>query len=307
MDNTNLSSSCVDRFRTLPRDLFRIGAAACALSLLMHPNLHAAGPASAGVRPLIVAHRGASFDAPENTLAAFREAWSQDADAIEGDFLLTSDNRIVCIHDKRTKRTGDQDLEIKGSALDDLRTVDVGAWKDVKFRGESIPTLSEVLETVPSGRLILIEIKCGPEIVPTLETEIARTTLAADQIHFIAFDAEVIAAVKRAMPEIKAFWLTSYRKDRDTGVWSPSMEEVFDTLDRIGADGLDTNANREVVDSDFVSGLRDRGYEFHVWTVDDPEVARHFVELGVDSITTNRPEFLRDQLGLGRDGNGPGQ
>jgi len=71
-------------------------------------------------KPLIVAHRGSSFDAPENTLPAFRLAWEQGADAIEGDFLLTKDNKIVCIHDKTTKRFSDQNLVVAESTLEQL-------------------------------------------------------------------------------------------------------------------------------------------------------------------------------------------
>ena len=79
--------------------------------------------------PLVVAHRGASRDAPENTLAAFKLAWEQGADAIEGDFLLTKDNKIVCIHDKSTGRLADRKLIVKESTLSQLRELDVGLGK----------------------------------------------------------------------------------------------------------------------------------------------------------------------------------
>ena len=77
----------------------------------------------------IVAHRGASLDAPENTLAAFRLAWSQGADAIEGDFRLTKDGRIACLHDDTTQRTAGLDLTVADSTLAELRELDVGSWK----------------------------------------------------------------------------------------------------------------------------------------------------------------------------------
>ena len=76
---------------------------------------------------MIVAHRGASFDAPENILSAFKLAWEQRAVAIEGDFLLTKDNQIVCIHDKTTKRLSDQNLVVAESSLEHVKTLDVGA------------------------------------------------------------------------------------------------------------------------------------------------------------------------------------
>ena len=117
-------------------------------------------------KPLVVAHRGASHDAPENTLPAFELAWTQGADAIEGDFLLTKDNRIVCIHDGSTKRLTDRNLVVRGSTLKELRELDVGYWKHEKFKGTKIPTIAEVFATIPKGMKIFVEVKCGKEIIP---------------------------------------------------------------------------------------------------------------------------------------------
>ena len=102
--------------------------------------------------PLIVAHRGSSFEAPENTLPAFRLAWEQGADAIERDFLLTKDDQIVCIHDASTKRLSDKNLVVSKSTFEELRALDVGAWKHEKFKGTKIPTISEVFATIPKGK-----------------------------------------------------------------------------------------------------------------------------------------------------------
>src|SRR5210317_1799983 len=93
--------------------------------------------------PLLVAHRGASGDAPENTLPAFQLAWQQGADAIEGDFRLTSDGQIVCVHDGDTKRVANRTLTVKDTSLDELRQLDVGAWKGTRWEGTRIPTLKE--------------------------------------------------------------------------------------------------------------------------------------------------------------------
>ena len=113
----------------------------------------------------IVAHRGASFDAPENTLSAFRLAWQQKADVVEGDFYLTKDKHIVCIHDKTTKRVAPKQatLTIAKSTLAELSALDVGSWKHPRFANERIPVLEEVLATVPKGKRIFVEIKCGPK------------------------------------------------------------------------------------------------------------------------------------------------
>ncbi len=246
---------------------------------------------------MIVAHRGASDEAPENTLAAFRLAWERGADAIEGDFYLTRDGHIVAIHDATTKRTaGGVELRVADSTLAQLQALDVGAWKAERYRGERMPTLAQVLATVPAGKKILIEIKCGPEIVPPLQTVLDHSSLAPDQIVVIAFQESVIAEVKRQLPQLKAYWLVGYKQDAATKVWTPAREDVLRTLDRLGADGLDTEGNRQVVDASLVEQLRAGGKEFHVWTIDKPADAQHFQQLGVDSITTNRPAEIRAAL-----------
>ena len=117
----------------------------------------------------IVAHRGASFDAPENTVAAIKLAWEQKADAAEFDVFLSKDGKIVVIHDADTKRTAGVDRKVADTTLEELRKLDVGKWKDAKFAGEKIPTLEEMLATVPAGKRVFIEVKCGPEIVPELD------------------------------------------------------------------------------------------------------------------------------------------
>ena len=250
--------------------------------------------------PLIIAHRGASHDAPENTLAAFRLAWEQGADGIEGDFYLSQDNQIVCIHDKTTKRTADKDLSVKDTTLAELRKLDVGTWKSPRFAGERIPTLAEVLAVVPQDKLIYVEIKCGPEIVPFLKPVFKDSGLSAKQIRIIAFDEDVIAAVKKQLPEIKAYWLTSYKQDKITKKWKPTPAEVLDTLKKFGADGLGTKAEPAIVNhklaDEFVKNLRAGGWEFHAWTIDEATLAHRLQGLGVDSITTNRPAFLREKL-----------
>jgi glycerophosphoryl diester phosphodiesterase len=242
-----------------------------------------------------VAHRGASHDAPDNTLAAFRLAWQKNADAIEGDFHLTKDKKIVCLHDRNTKRIAGVALSVADSTLAELRTLDVGSRKGPQFSKERIPTLGEVLATVPAGKKVLIEVKCGPEIVPYLKKELADAKFPTDQTVVIAFNSQVISAVKKEIPQVKALWLTGYKKHKITQKWSPTLAEILTTLKSINADGLDSHAH-PLVDADFVKAFRKAGYEFHVWTVNTPDNARRMMDLGVDSITTNRPEFLRQEL-----------
>ena len=142
---------------------------------------------------LITAHRGASHDAPENTLAAFQLAWEQAADAIEGDFRLSSDGRIVCVHDADTKRVAGVNHVVADTPLEQLRELDAGRWKDARFEGEKLPTFAEVLAAVPPGKRFFIELKTGPAIVPVLVEELAAWRGDPALLTIIAFDADTVA------------------------------------------------------------------------------------------------------------------
>jgi glycerophosphoryl diester phosphodiesterase len=246
----------------------------------------------------IVAHRGASYDAPENTLAAFRLAWERNADAIEGDFYLTRDQQIVCIHDKTTKRVAPKqpELNVAESTLEELQKLDVGSWKAPRFANERIPTFEEVLATVPDGRQIFVEIKCGPEILPVLGIQLASSRLTPEQITLICFSEAVVTEARKTMPQYRANWLTAYRQKTKTSPWSPSIDDVLKTLARTKATGLGSHGNLDVIDGSFVETVRRAGFDFHVWTVNDSETARTFRSLGAKSITTDRPAFIREAL-----------
>jgi glycerophosphoryl diester phosphodiesterase len=243
--------------------------------------------------PLIVAHRGASSDAPENTLRSFRLGWEQGADAIEADFHLTRDGQIVCMHDGTTGRTGNADLKIGECTLEELRKLDVGLHRGAQFAGERIPTLAEVLATVPKGGRVFLELKSGPAIAAAVRAELHRTQFLLSQLMIISFDSVVLAEAKRRLPEVKTSWLCGFHGLQ--GGWSPSIDEILKVLRDCGADGLDCNAH-ECVNYTFVRKLREAGKGFHTWTVDLPATAKRFTELGVDSITTNCPEAIRASL-----------
>jgi glycerophosphoryl diester phosphodiesterase len=248
----------------------------------------------------VIAHRGASYDAPENTLAAFRLAWQQGADGIEGDFYLTSDGEIVCLHDSDTGRTGDRKLPVGQSTLEELRTVDVGAWKGEKFRGERIPTLAEVLAVVPMGKKrIFIEVKCGPQILPALRRDIEQSHLAAEQIAIISFHSSVIEEARKQLPGIRAYFLYNLPAVDDTRRSRFNVTPVLEMLRAMNASGLDLSAKHGRVTKDEVDRLRSAGYEFHCWTIDTAPLALEYQALGVDSITTNRPALMRKILAAG--------
>ena len=241
---------------------------------------------------MIVAHRGASQHAPENTMPAFKLAWEQGADAIEGDFQLTSDGQIVCIHDDNTKRVASENLVVSKSPLGELRKLDVGAYRGKDFKGTVIPTIAEVFSTIPEQKKIYIEIKCGAEIIPALLREIDNSGLTKEQVVVICFNEKVIREFKAKAPQYKVFWLCSFKKQKTEEV-TPSSEQVLNTLTLIQADGLCSNT---AVPESLIEMVRKTGYQFHVWTVDDPKTAIRMKALGATSIITNVPRAIRMNL-----------
>jgi glycerophosphoryl diester phosphodiesterase len=245
--------------------------------------------------PLLIAHRGASFDAPENTLAAFRLGLDQGADGVEGDFHVSTDRHIVCFHDSTTKRIAGVDYRVDQLTLAELRRLDIGAWKGPQFTGERVATLAEVLDLLPVGRKFFIEIKCGVEIVPLLADVLASRRDRLADLRFVCFDETVVAAVKLVLPTVKAYWLTGCKRQPD-GTIGPAPTDVLATLRRLHADGVD--AAHELYDfhPNLIAMLHDSGFEAHTWTVDAPNLARTLAAAGIDSITTNRPGFIRERL-----------
>ncbi len=252
---------------------------------------------SEGWSQLIVAHRGASHDAPENTLSAFRLAWEQGADGIEGDYYLTADQEIVCIHDGNTKRTTGVKKVVRQSTLSELQKLEYGGWKGSQWKGEPIPTFADVLETVPSGKTLVIELKAKEDIVPVLAKELAKHDTSDIQLLIIAFDQAVVRACKKQMPTIKVHWLTSFRKDDGEDHFHPTAQEIARVIQRTNADGVGFHGNRRVVDEAFIQDLQEGGcQEFHVWTVDSIEDAEFFQSQGAYGITTNIPRAIGNAI-----------
>lgn len=237
-------------------------------------------------QPEFIAHRGASYLAPENTVASANMAWELGADAVEVDVYLARDNRVMVIHDPTTKRTcsGKKNFTIKDTPSVVLRDLDAGAWKDQKFRGEKIPFLSEIIETIPEGKTLVVEIKCGSEILLHLQ-RVIESRGKKDQIVFICFDWDTILATKAEFPENKCYWLIGNKR---------GLKRKIEEAANVGLDGI--NLNYSIIDKEVMEQANSYNLEVLTWTVDDPEEAKHLSELGVKGITTNRPQWLKNQM-----------
>ncbi len=243
----------------------------------------------------IIAHRGASWDAPENTLAAVRRGWVEGADAVEIDCRLTRDGHIVAIHDSTTRRTCGQRWTVAERTLCELKSLDAGGWKGPLWVGEPIPTLLEVVETVPCGRRLFIELKTGPAIIPRLCDELTESGVPLDSFVVIARDIRSLAEVKRRVPEVSVYLVADFDQP-SSAIAKPAVDELIATAHAANLDGLDLKSDGPY-DEAAVKLLANDDLTFHVWTVDCAEDARRLIALGVDGIATNRPGWLREQMG----------
>ncbi|MBI9077695.1 MAG: hypothetical protein JEZ02_20000 [Desulfatibacillum sp.] len=238
--------------------------------------------------PPIIAHRGVPGAARENTLASFEEAWRQEADGVETDIHLTRDQRIVCHHDSGIPRAFWGKLAIAKSSYKTARR----AFGKGRRPGEHLPLLNEVLEALPPGKSLYIEIKCGLEIVPVLKTVLEESPVSLEQVTVICFNPGVIGAWKEAMPNVKALWLSSYLREEYPPYQACTPPALVKKVRTAGADGVSIES-QESLDKTLTQYLRKQGMEVHVWTVDSTHQAIWYRDLGLDSITTNRPGEIR--------------
>lgn len=228
----------------------------------------------------IIAHRGFSAKAPENTLAAFELAWKSGADACELDIHLTADGEVVVIHDKDTKRTfpGGNKV-IAQTKLSEL---------------PALPTLAQALATMPADRgRFVIEIKTGAEIVPALVKVLEPFQPRAKQLAIISFQREACIAAKKALPWIPVLQLSG-SKDKKTK--EPlDLTEVITKAKADGLDGLDLGADWAWSEA-MVAQIHAAGLTAVVYTINKAADVARYAKLGLDGITTDDPVMAKKAL-----------
>ncbi len=259
---------------------------ACSSAPLSNP------PGTSVTRPRLVAHRGASHDAPENTIAAFHKAWELGVECVELDIHLTRDHEVVVIHDDNTKRTTGLDRDVASLTLAELQVLDAGSWMSPRFAGERIPTIAEALATIPEGRTMFIEIKSGPETAGAL----ARAIRAADprprgaHIALQGFDPAALSAFAAELPGVPAYWTVMPPLD-DQREPLPYPTSIVAEAVRRGFPGV--ALLYASVDDDLVAAARAAGLLVDVWTLNDPaDVARWYGRPEIRWIETDRPELI---------------
>jgi len=247
------------------------------------------------IRNIIIAHRGESYDAPENTLTAINLAWERNVKAVEIDIQLTSDNEIVVIHDYNTLRISGKKKVIKSSSFKELKILNAGFFKVGTWDNEHIPKLSEVLATVPPGRKLIIEIKSDDSILPKLVQELSNSNLKSTQIEIIAFDANTLFKAKKLMPDYRMLWLLSLDYSLPKWLVWVNRKRIINKVKKLKLDGVNVWAG-ELLTQSFISEFKKEGLLVYSWTVDNPEKAITLIEIGIDGITTNRAGWMINQL-----------
>ncbi|MGZ0707129.1 glycerophosphodiester phosphodiesterase family protein [Coraliomargarita sp. W4R53] len=244
--------------------------------------------------PKVIAHRGASSAAPENTLPAVELAFKEGADGVECDVRLTADCQVVCMHDANTERVAGTSMLVEQHRFEDLRRLDVGAWQGAHFTNTRIPLLSELMAVVPPGKKLLVELKVGPEILVPLFEVIDASAIELKYLAILVFDIEMVKRIKALRPELMVYWLIDV-KSNWLGRSQLKLSDVLDDLVEADADGLGLRCHSGI-HREMVKAILEADVDLNVWTVDDGVDARRYASFGVSSISTNRPKAMLDAM-----------
>lgn len=243
-------------------------------------------------KPLVVAHRGASKRAPENSYEAFKLAFRKHADAVEVDIRVTKDSVIVCHHDRNTKRMTGADHNIDEVNYNEIKDLILGKGFKRVFSNVKIPKLKKLLSKVSKRRKLYIEIKTGSEILPPLKKLLEESKAKHENLTVISFSKSVLKDFKSLFPEIKTLLLVNLKNSEYLDNNSIDINAIFADLKDIKANGISCKGNSLVTEL-LVNQIHENGYELHVWTVDAKDNAILFKKRGVNSITTNYPKRIK--------------
>ena len=225
-------------------------------------------------RPDVVAHRGASWGAPENTMAAFEAAIEQGADWVEIDVQETHDGRVLVIHDRDLMKVGGSPLRVFDAPFEELRAVDIGSWKDPRYADQRVPLLSEVLDLARGRVKLNIELKYyGQE--QRLEQRVAELVEAHGMV-------DDVVIMSLSLPAVRT--MKSLRPDWTVGLLS---SVAVGDVTRLDADFFAINA--AFASRQFVERAQGRGKGVLTWTVNDPAGMSAMIGKRVDGIITDRP------------------
>jgi len=236
-------------------------------------------------RVAVIAHRGDSRVAPENTLPAFASAVRLGVDMVELDYLHSADSVPVAFHDETLDRLtdaparwGGERIPLQSKTLAELKTLDAGRWFAPQFAGTRIPTLSEAIDTILAGSLPLIERKDGDAAT---FVQLVNQKGCLGRLAVMAFDWDYLAECRRLSPQLTLGALGE-------------KELTARQLDEIVALGASfVGWNNEHLTKPYIDMIHERGLKAWVWTVDDPRRAEQLIDFGINAITSNVPAEIK--------------
>lgn len=243
--------------------------------------------ASGKEKTLSIAHRGGAAIRPENTMSAFENAMKMGVDYIELDVHLSKDGVPVVIHDSGLERTTDGTGKVEDKTLEELKKLDCGKWFSEKFREEKIPELEEVMDLVKDKTGLVIEIKNCDDLYDGIEEKIVKLVREKNMVRdiiIISFNYDRLKKVNELDESIDTGFLYGGNK---TDVCNMALDAGIDYISPYWQ-----NVNEELIKEAHSHNLR-----VSIWTVNDTDVMKKFIGMGVDAITTDRPDLLLKELG----------
>lgn len=256
---------------------------ACAHRQASPETPQAAAP-RAWAKPMVIAHRGASADAPENTLAAYALAVEYGARLAECDVYLTTDGVPVLFHDGDLERTSTGTGRVVDHSLAQLKKLDAGSWKHPKYKDEPIPTLVEFLRAVRGKLRPVIEIK-GKQagIEAAVIAALRAAEMPSEQVMIFSFQREVVAEIARLDPHLPTTWLVSEVPEQGSD-YSVLLRQALAA--RVSALGV----SHKNATPDLLRQAHECGFPVFVWTVNDEADVKRLASMGVDAIISDRPD-----------------
>ncbi len=240
-------------------------------------------------KPAVIAHRGASAHAPENTLASFQLAVDQKADAIELDVRLSKDGQIVVFHDREVDRTTDCQGNLKNFSLNELKTMDAGSYFDQKFNEERIPTLLEILSIFEESALLNIEIKTQFFHQTGLAVKVARmihNRNIIDRTLISSFNPLDLISVRRFSPDIDTGILVPPGKN---GYWAELIGGKLVKYDSIHFYFRD-------ITQELIKKYHKKNKFVFAFTVNNNKEILNLIDMGIDGIFTDNPLLAKQLL-----------
>jgi glycerophosphoryl diester phosphodiesterase len=232
---------------------------------------------------LLIAHRGASGHAPENTLAAFRLALEMGAEAVEFDVHQTADRELAVIHDEDLRRVAGRGEQIRDLTWQELLRFDVGSWFDPRFHDEKVPRLEQVFDLLSGKAELHLEIKAGSSVYPGIEESVVaflRRRRALQSCLVSSFDHRALSAVRALEPRTRLGYLLG-----DT-----PLERAWKEIKELKAESL--NLSRRQACPKTAAACHRRGLKLLVYTVNEAEEARRLAGMRADGVFSNYPELL---------------